>query len=124
MLKDFLSHIVAYILVIFFRVAIEDGVMKFVDAHNLAGQIPNLKARVSQHLDKEGSDQDQTEYLYIGKDMARQRRFWYLSQRQATKALDRMCIGTVSSEPSLLTYTKYEKWWRHRPKFSCVYMFK
>ena len=69
MLKEFLAHIVAYNLVIFFRVAIEDGVMKFVDAHNLAGQIPNLKARVSQHLDKECLDQDQTEYLYIGKEI-------------------------------------------------------
>ena len=29
-----------------FRVAIEDAVMKFVDAHNMAGSIPNLKAKV------------------------------------------------------------------------------
>ena len=32
--------------------------MKFVDAHNLAGQIPNLKARVNQHFDIECLDQD------------------------------------------------------------------
>ena len=29
------------------RIAIEDGVMKFVDAHNLAGNIPYLKVKVS-----------------------------------------------------------------------------
>ena len=39
--------------------------MKFVDAHNLAGQIPNLKARVSQHLDKECLDQDKTKEAKI-----------------------------------------------------------